>query len=411
MSSISTPAVATPGASRSGVLGYGAAFWAVAFAFLVTIGFGTVATPLYELYQARDGFSTFMITVVFAVYAVGVVATLFFAGHLSDYLGRRRMILIGLLIELVSAVVFIASPSLPAIIVGRVVSGIGVGLVSAAFTAFVAELNGRARPNAGRVRSDVVGAAANMGGFAVGALVSGFLAEWASGPLRTPYIVFGILMIIGAIGVALSPETAKLDGPRPAYRPQRVSLPAEAKPAFWAAAGAGFVVFAVNALFNTVAPAFVSGTMGHPSRALAGLVAFIVFASAAVLQIVTVKVPLRRLLIAGLTLAIIGLVLVTVAAWLPNLALFLIGGGLAGGGGGLMFKGAVTTVVSVAIPAKRGEALAGMFLASYVGLIVPVLGVGIAVEYVAPKSALLVFSAVLILLCLIASPKLVGNQK
>jgi MFS family permease len=321
------------------------------------------------------------------------------------------MILIGLLIEIVSAVVFIASPSLPAILAGRIVSGIGVGLVSAAFTAFVAELNGRARPNAGRTRSDVVGAAANMGGFAVGALVSGFLAEWVSSPLRTPFIVFGILMVIGAIAVAASPETAKVDGPRPAYRPQRVSLPAEAKPAFWAAAGAAFVVFAVNALFNTVAPAFVAGTMGHPSRALAGLVAFIVFASAAVLQIVTVKVPLRRLLIAGLVLAIIGLVLVTVAAWLPSLALFLIGGGLAGGGGGLMFKGAVTTVVSVAAPAKRGEALAGLFLAAYVGLIVPVLGVGIAVEYVSARSALLVFSAVLILLSLIASPKLVGNQK
>jgi MFS family permease len=411
MSSVTTPAAATHGASRSGVLGYGAAFWAVAFAFLVTIGFGTVTTPLWELYQARDGFSTFMITVVFAVYAVGVVIALFFAGHLSDYLGRRRMILIGLAIEVASAVIFIASPSLPAIIVARVVTGVGVGLISAAFTAFVAELNGRARPNAGRTRSDVVAAAANMGGFAIGSLVSGFLAQWVSAPLRTPFIVFLVLMIIGAIGVAMSPETAKVDVPRRAYHPQRVSLPAEAKPAFWAAAGAAFVVFAVNGLFNTVAPAFVAGTMEHPSRALAGLVAFIVFGAAALLQIVTVKVPLRRLLIAGLTLAIIGLIVVTIAAWLPNLTLFLIGGGLAGAGGGLMFKGAVTTVVSVAAPAKRGEALAGLFLSAYVGLIVPVLAVGVAVEYVQARSALLVFSAVLVVLCLAAGPKLVGNQK
>ena len=411
MSSITTPAARTHGASRSGVLGYGAAFWSVAFAFLVTIGFGTVTTPLWELYQVRDGFSTFMITVVFAVYAVGVVAALFFAGHLSDYLGRRRMILLGLAIEVASAIVFIASPALPVIIVARIVSGIGVGMVSAAFTAFVAELNGRARPGAGRTRSDVVGSVANMGGFAIGALVSGFLAEWVSSPLRTPYIVFGILMVIGAIGVAMSPETANLDGPRPAYRPQRVSLPAEAKPAFWAAAGAGFVVFAVNGLFNTIAPAFVAGTMGHPSRALAGLVAFIVFGAAALMQIVTIKVPLRRLLISGLTLAIVGLVVVSIAVWLPNLALFLIGGGLAGGGGGLLFKGAVTTVVSVAAPAKRGEALAGLFLSAYVGLIVPVLGVGIAVEYASARNVLVVFSAVLILVCLIASPRLVGNQK
>ncbi|MFK3978807.1 MFS transporter [Micromonospora sp. NPDC050397] len=396
---------------RPGVLSHGGGFWAVAFAFLVAIGFGTVTTPLWELYQAKDGFSTFMITVVFAVYAVGVVAALFFVGHLSDYLGRRRVVLAGLLIEIVSAVIFIASPALPVILVARIVSGVGVGMISATLTAYVAELNGVARPGAGRTRSDVVGAAANMGGFAIGAMVSGVLAQWVAAPLRTPFVVFLVLMILGAIGVALSPETVRWEGPRPAYRPQRVSLPPAAKPAFWAAAGAAFVVFAVNGLFNSVAPGFVAGTMGHPSRALAGLVAFIVFGAAALLQIVMLRVSLRRLLITGLTLLIVGLVLVTVAVWVPNLTLFLIGGFAAGGGGGLLFKGAVTTVVSIAVPAKRGEALAGLFLAAYCGLIVPVLGMGIASQYVDPRGALVVFTAVLCLVCLVASPKLVRNQR
>ena len=48
-------------------------------------------TPLYALYQARDGFSEFMVTVIYAAYAIGVIGALALAGHLSDWYGRRRM--------------------------------------------------------------------------------------------------------------------------------------------------------------------------------------------------------------------------------------------------------------------------------------------------------------------------------
>ena len=56
-----------------------------------------------------------------------------------------------------------------------------------------------------------------------------------------------------------------------------------------------------------------------------------------------------------------GLALVVLALWLPtpSLALFLIGGVAFGAGAGSVFKGAVGTVVAVAEPARRAEALAG----------------------------------------------------
>src|SRR5689334_18575555 len=60
---------------------YGPGFWLVAAAFLTAMAFSTIPTPLYALYQHRDGFSSFVVTVVFAVYAVGVIASLLLAGH------------------------------------------------------------------------------------------------------------------------------------------------------------------------------------------------------------------------------------------------------------------------------------------------------------------------------------------
>src|SRR4051812_44414901 len=82
-------------------------FWIVAGAFLVTMAFSLVPIPLWPLYQQRDGFDTFVITVVFAVYALGVVTSLLLAGRLSDRHGRRAILLPAILLEILSAVLFI----------------------------------------------------------------------------------------------------------------------------------------------------------------------------------------------------------------------------------------------------------------------------------------------------------------
>src|ERR1700730_8706043 len=70
---------------------YGRGFWIVGYVFAVTMAFSTIPAPLYVLYQTRDHFGALLVTVIFAAYAVGVMASLFLAGHISDWLGRRRM--------------------------------------------------------------------------------------------------------------------------------------------------------------------------------------------------------------------------------------------------------------------------------------------------------------------------------
>jgi hypothetical protein len=51
-------------------------FWVVAVAFLTVMALETVPSPLYALYRARDHFSLFIVTVAFAVYAIGVIVAL-----------------------------------------------------------------------------------------------------------------------------------------------------------------------------------------------------------------------------------------------------------------------------------------------------------------------------------------------
>src|SRR6266849_3237963 len=98
---------------------HGIGFWVTAYVFAVAMAFSTVPTPLYVLYQRRDGFSTTMITVIFAVYALGVTASLFLAGHISDWLGRRRTLLAAVLLTLVAATSFLVWRSTAGLLVAR----------------------------------------------------------------------------------------------------------------------------------------------------------------------------------------------------------------------------------------------------------------------------------------------------
>jgi MFS family permease len=171
-----------PGSARR----HGAGFWLVAFSLLTAMAFSAVPSPLYPLYQHRDHFSTFMVTVVFAVYAVGVVISLLLAGHVSDWVGRKRVLIPALALEAIAAVLFLLWPQLPVLIVARLINGVSMGLITATATAHLHELHTRHRPGAAPTRFEMVSTAANIGGLGVGPLVAGFLAQDVTQPLRVP---------------------------------------------------------------------------------------------------------------------------------------------------------------------------------------------------------------------------------
>jgi MFS family permease len=387
---------------------HGLGFWAVAFAFLVVMAFSTVPTPLWSLYRERDGFSAFVVTVVFAAYAVGVTVSLFLGGHLSDWHGRRRVLVPALLLNTVAGVVFLVWPDLPGLVLARVLTGLGTGAVTATASAWLAELHAAHRPEATNRRSQLVASAANLGGIGLGAFVSGVLAEWAGRPLEVPYAVFMVAMLVATGFVLATPETRLAVTPRPRYRPQRVAVPPHARGRFLAAATGALVAFAAFGLFTSLAPSFLAGTLHLPSLALAGTASFAVFAAAVVAQAVTAARDVRQLLAAGIPGMALGLVLLVVAVWLPepSLAAFLGGGVVTGAGAGLIFKGAVGTVAALSTDDTRAEALAGLFVAGYIGLAGPVLGLGLLIRYTSPRMSLLVFAGLLAVAVVAVAPAL-----
>ena len=214
--------------------------------------------------------------------------------------------------------------------------------------------------------------------------------------------MFGGVLVLLAMLVVASPETRVRPNPAPAWRPQRIAVPAHARGAFFAATSAGLAAFAVFGVFNSLAPSFLAGTMHENSVAVAGAVAFAAFAAGAVAQILLSRLGISATLRISMVILIPGLALMIGGMWLPSLAMFVTGGVLTGAGAGLVFRGALVAAGAAAPPESRAEVLSGFFLGAYVGLSVPVVGLGIATQYAPARDVMVVFVAIVVV-ALVAS--------
>lgn len=285
-------------------------------------------------------------------------------------------------------------------------------MVTATATAWIAELHRSARPNASVRRAQVVSTAANLGGIGTGPLIAGFLAAWVHSPLTVPFLVALTMMGIALLCVLVSPETREPVVPRPTWRPQRVAVPAQAVTRYVASGIGAGISFAVFGLFTSLAPAFLAGPLHHPSLALAGATAFAVFAAAVVSQTLISTQSPRPIIAGGIAIMALGLVVMVVSVWLPSpsLVMFLVGGVVTGAGAGALFKGVIAMVALDAPAERRAEALAGMFLAGYIGLSLPVVALGVMTQYLSLRLSLLTFSAVLTTAVMLVTPRLLAGD-
>lgn len=380
-------------------------FWLAALVFLVGMAFTTVPTPLYPIYQDQEGYGPTLIAIVFAVYPLGVMAGLLLVGHASDWIGRRRAILPALGIEVITAAAFAVSPSLWVLLPARLVCGLAVGVLTATATAWLSDLDARAR-GAGPRRSDLVATMAAAGGFGVGVLVSGVVAAGAPSPLRSPYLVFALILLAAIAAAGRVPETVAASRAGTRFRRQRLVVPTGARATFFAACAGGFAAFSLLSLFTSLAPTFIVTSLGTSSPVVAGGVVASCCVSAGLGQVALVGRPAPALLLTALVLLPAGIGLVFAAVVVSSLWLFLAGGVVGGIGSGALFRRSLGTVEQVAPPEARAEAFAGFYFAVYLNATLPVLGLGVLTQTVGVSAAVGVFAVTLLSLLAVAAPPL-----
>ncbi|WP_405607972.1 MFS transporter [Streptomyces sp. NBC_00076] len=359
----------------------------------------TLPTPLYGLYQEKFGFSELTVTVVYAVYAFGVIGVLLLAGNVSDAVGRRPVLLVGLGFAAASAVCFLCATGLAWLYAGRLLSGVSAGLFTGAATVYVMEL----APEGGTSRATFVATAANMGGLGCGPLLAGVLAQYAVAPLYLPFAVH-LALVTASVAVLLwLPETVDEARPLSTVRPQRPALPPQVRAVFAPAAIASFVGFALFGVFTSVSPAFLEQSLDVDNHALSGLVVALAFFSSTAGQLAVGRVGTERSLPLGCAGLFAGLALLAGALRWDLLSLVVLSAVVGGCGQGLAFRGALSAVAQVSPADRRASVISTLFVVAYTGISVPVIGVGVLTGPIGLEDAGLVFIACMAVLVSIAA--------
>ncbi|MFI9721821.1 MFS transporter [Streptomyces sp. NPDC052396] len=364
-----------------------------AYAFAVVMCGTTLPTPLYGLYQRQLGFSALMVTVIFAVYAFGVIAVLLLLGQLSDTVGRRPVLFAGLVASALSALCFLFARGLPELFAGRVLSGLSAGLFTGTATAAVVELAPRRWAGAAALTAT----AANMGGLGGGPLLAGLLAQYGPDPLHWVFLVDLMLVAVAMAGLLTVPETVRAQRGVPP-RPRRLRVPRSVRPAFVPAAMAGFAGFATLGLFTSVAPSFLSQVVGVSGPAVSGCVVCAVFAASTAGQLLMGRSGVHRALSWGCVVLVAGMAVIFCSLLVSSLPLLVLGAVTAGMGQGLSFRAGVTVVGERSPAGRRAEVNSALFVVFYVALSLPVIGVGAMAVTLGLRQSGLVFTGCVALL-------------
>lgn len=330
-------------------------------------------TPLYAVYQAAWGFSPITVTVVFGVYALAVLAALLVVGSLSDYVGRRPVLLAATLVQALTMVMFATASGVGALLVARVLQGLATGAAMSAAGAAMIDLD--------RARGAAANAVSPMLGSATGGLLSGFLVQYLPAPTVLVYALLGVVFVAQAWGVLAMAETVpRRDGALASLRP-RIELPARLRRPMLLAVPAIIGTWALVGFYASLAPTLLRTVAGSSSRLLGGLALFALASSGALGVLFTRSFSPQNLMRFGAPTLMAGIAGTLTAVGLSSVSGFFLGTAIAGLGFGAAFQGAVRSVVPLAAAHERAGVLAVLYVIAYLAMGLPAVLAGVGVVY------------------------------
>ncbi len=354
----------------------------------------SVPSPLYPLYQQLFGFSAATLTVVFAVYVAGLMASLLVIGALSDHVGRKPVLVGALALEAVSFAVFLGAGGVTALLVARVLQGIATG---AAITTLGATMVDLAPPDAPH-RAGMVTGVGTLAGLAAGAVGAGALIQLAPAPTRLVWIVLLGLLAVSAVVVALLPETStRRPGVWGSLVP-RVGAAPRLRGEVLAVTPVLVTSWALGGLYLSLGPSIAASVLGESSRLIGGLVVTLLCGTGALTSFLLRDRPVRSLLAPASALLAAGTGVTLVGFTLVSVLLTALGTVVAGVGFGAAALACFGVFAEIAGPTERGALFALAYVISYTAFSVPAVAAGVGSGVVGLATAAEVYGALVVAL-------------
>ena len=383
---------------RPGRLSFPIAFGAITAIFVLFAAAASAPTPLYVVYQKAWGFPNSTLTVIFAVYVLGLIGSLLVLGGLSDHVGRRPVLLAAIALEAVAFVLFFIAGDVMVLLFARVAQGIATGAAFSTLGATLIDLNPPRSPG----RAGLVNSVAPISGLALGALGCGALVQFAPAPT---HLVFALLLagtVIAGVAVARMPETsARRPGAIASLAPI-VGIPARLRPDVYALVPILVASWALGGLYLSLGPSVAVSLFGLSNHLIGGLVVTLLCAAGALTAFGLRSWPTNTVLGISAVLLSAGTALTLAGVEVHTVALAAAGTLVAGVGFGASGLASFGTLSRIASPGERSELFAVALVIAYLAFSLPAVAAGFASTLVGLHATMVVYSLGVVALGLVA---------
>ena len=354
----------------------------------------SAVTPLYHLYQASMHLTPFWITIVFSSYVASLLTALLTVGGLSDYVGRRPVILAALLLNASAMILFSEAQGVGQLILARMVQGLSVGVGTTALGAAILDTN--------RARGPLLNSVTAFLGMTAGSLGAAALITFASDPLHR---VYEVLLALTGLMIALlyvMPESStRKNGALASLRPH-LRVPPQSRAILARLTPANIAAWALGGLYLSLMPTVVATAMGIASPWVGGVVVAALMLTAAVAVAASRNWPVRRLIVLSTGTLGLGVAVSMIGIQQQQVAALLAGTIIAGAGFGSTFSGTLRALLPTAEPHQRAGLLSAFYLQSYLAFALPAVVAGLAVPKIGLATTAYIYGAVIILLAFIS---------
>jgi MFS family permease len=330
-------------------------------------------SPLYETYAKLWGFSSVVVTLVYATYAVGVLTALLLAGCISDVAGRRPALAFALSALLAATVLYMVADSVAWLFAARAVQGLATGLALGTASAGLLDFHPRQDTDGVALTNGVLTTA----GLGIGALASSAVVQLLPAPRVLPYVLVFVLFAIALVGVVTMPEPVASPS-RPQLAPKRPNVPASVRQTFVMSALGIISAYSILGLFFALGPKLSASVFGSENHLVTGMSLFLLAGVGALAQLVYGRRCAWRCTAAGSVALALGMALIVLAAAEGSAAALVVGSVVGGAGFGLVFLGSLRALTTKIPRGHRANVMSAFFLAAYAALSIPVVLAGFA---------------------------------
>jgi len=338
----------------------------------------TSAAPAlaYRLYADEWHLNHTVTTGIFAIYPVVVVLTLIGVGDISDRIGRRVTLLMGLGASLVGTVLFAVAPDVLWLFAARTLMGVGVGLSAGPSTAAVVEFTTGGSSGNSSQRAALIATVAQAAGFAAALLLGGTLIAYAPWPTRLSFWVLAMLLALLLVATWFLPRHTTT-GMSMVWRPRLPFVPSKVRKAFATASVAVMTAYTHGVLILSLGGQVAHDVIGSPNALVNGAVLSLFAIVSGVVSVVARPLTARTAMTVGAFASATGMGLLAMAVALHGLPIFLLATAMAGAGYSLLFLSALQ-VINTAAPAQhRGAVLSALYLLAYLSMGIVAISLGI----------------------------------